>query len=73
MKSIYNGGGSPPVFTSSIQKLDAATGLGSGGQAHIVTEALDTLGESGGDAGLVAFDEMVSIQVLVERTIFSMW
>jgi hypothetical protein len=48
---------------------EAATGSGGGGEAHIVAKVLYTLGESGSDAGLVAFDEIVRAEVLVERAI----
>ena len=48
---------------------DAATGSGGGSQAHTVAKVLYALDESGGDAGLIAFDEMVSAEVVVERAI----
>ena len=46
-----------------------ATDSGGSSDAHIIAEVLYSLGESGSNTGLVAFDEIVSAEVLVERAI----
>ena len=58
---------------ATTQKLGrrhgGATDSGGSGETHIVAKVLYSLGESGSNTGLVAFDKKVSAEILVERAI----
>ena len=62
--------GSTPGFDIAYPETRTpATDLSGSGETHIIAEVLYSLGESGSNTGLVAFDKKVSAEILVERAV----